>query len=94
MAEPDKQQIGDGSDNYAQAAKQMANAAKQIGKEIATQAAKAGAEATANAATAAVQASVEGGKAVSPDREQVWRGYGGPWGAILSLASAPAAHSL
>ncbi len=84
MAEPDKQQIGDGSDNYAQAAKQMANAAKQIGKETATQAAKAGAEATANAATAAVQASVEGGKAAA----QIAAGtaMGGPWGAILSLA--------
>ena len=92
MAEPDKQQIGDGSDNYAQAAKQMANAAKQIGKETATQAAKAGAEATANAATAAVQASVEGGKAAA----QIAAGtaMGGPLGELFVFSMVPAAHSL
>ena len=84
MAEPDKQQIGDGADNYAQAAKQMANAAKQAGKETAKQAAKAGAEATANAATAAVQASVEGGKAAA--EIATGTAAGGPWGAILSAA--------
>ena len=33
MAEPDKRQIGDGSDNYGEAAKQMAKAAKEAGKE-------------------------------------------------------------
>ena len=32
MAEPDKRQIGDGSDNYGEAAKQMAKAAKEAGK--------------------------------------------------------------
>ena len=35
MAEPDKRQIGDGSDNYGEAAKQMAKAAKEAGKETA-----------------------------------------------------------
>ena len=35
MAEPDKRQVGEGSDNYGEAAKQMANAAKQVGKESA-----------------------------------------------------------
>ena len=64
MAEPDKRQIGDGSDNYGEAAKQMAKAAKEAGKETAKQAAVKGAEAGANAAAATVQAGVEGGKAV------------------------------
>lgn len=45
MAEPDKRQIGDGSDNYGEAAKQMAKAAKEAGKETAKQAAVKGAEA-------------------------------------------------
>ena len=53
MAEPDKRQIGDGSDNYGEAAKQMAKAAKEAGKETAKQAAVKGAEAGANAAAAA-----------------------------------------
>lgn len=90
MAEEEKQQVGDGADNYGQAASQMAKAAgqsgqaaaKQAGKEAAKQAAKAGAEATANTSAAVVQAGVEGGKAVA----QVAAGtaVGGPWGAILS----------
>ena len=63
MAEPDKRQIGDGSDNYGEAAKQMAKAAKEAGKETAKQAAVKGAEAGANAAAATVQAGVEGGRA-------------------------------
>lgn len=67
MAEPDKRQIGDGSDNYGEAAKQMAKAAKEAGKETAKQAAVKGAEAGANAAAATVQAGVEGGKAVARD---------------------------
>ena len=33
MAEPDKRQMGDGADNYAEGAKQMANAAKQAGQQ-------------------------------------------------------------
>lgn len=90
MAEEEKQQVGDGADNYGQAASQMAKAAgqsgqaaaKQAGKEAAKQAAKAGAEANANTSAAVVQAGVEGGKAVA----QVAAGtaVGGPWGAILS----------
>ena len=74
MAEQNKTQMGDGADNYGQAAGQMAKAAKQLGQEAAKQAAAKGVEATANAATAAVQASVEGGKAaaeVPPVRRQV-----------------------
>lgn len=65
MAEPNKTQMGDGGDNYGQAAAQMAKAAKQLGQEAAKQAAAKGVEATANAAAATVQASVEGGKAVA-----------------------------
>lgn len=86
MAEPDKRQVGEGSDNYGEAAKQMANAAKQVGKESAKQAAAAGAKAVANASAAVVQASVEGGKAAA----QIAAGTaaGGPWGAILSAAWA------
>lgn len=86
MAEPDKRQMGDGADNYAEGAKQMANAAKQAGKETAKQAAAAGAEATANAAAATVQAGVEGGKAVA--EVAAGTAAGGPWGAILSAAWA------
>ena len=55
MSEPTKQQIGDGQDNFGQAAGQMAKAAKQASQE----AAKKGAEATANAAAATVKAGVE-----------------------------------
>lgn len=86
MSEPPRQQMGDGSDNYGQAAGQMAKAAKQAGKEAAKQAAAKGAEATANAATATVQASVEGGKAVA--EVAAGTAAGGPWGAILSAAWA------
>ena len=86
MAEPDKQQIGDGTDNYGEAAKQIANAARQAGKESAKQAATAGSKAVANASAAVVQAGVEGGKAAA----QIAAGTaaGGPWGAILSAAWA------
>ena len=78
MAAPDKRQIGDGSDNYGEAAKQIAKAAKQ--------AAKTGAEATANAAAATVQAGAEGGAAIS--EIAAGTAAGGPWGAILSAAWA------
>lgn len=86
MAEPDKQQIGDGSDNYGQAAGQMAKAARQAGQEAAKQAAAKGAEATANAAAATVKASVAGGKAAA--EIAAGTAAGGPWGAILSTAWA------
>ena len=86
MAEPDKQQFEDGSDNYGQAASQMAKAAKQAGQEAAKQAATKGVEAGANAAAATVQAGVEGGKAVA--EVAAGTAAGGPWGAILSAAWA------
>lgn len=84
MAEPNKTQMGDGGDNYGQAAAQMAKAAKQLGQEAAKQAAAKGVEATANAAAATVQASVEGGKAVA--EIATGTAAGGPWGAVLSAA--------
>lgn len=84
MAEPNKTQMGDGSDNYGQAARQIANAAKQAGKEAAKQAAQKGVEATANAATAAVQASVQSGQAAAGIATGA--AAGGPWGALLMAA--------
>ena len=86
MAEPSKQQIGDGSDNYGQAAGQMAKAAKQAGQEAVKQTAAKGAEQAANAAAATVKASVEGGKAAA--EIAAGTAAGGPWGAILSAAWA------
>lgn len=86
MAEPQKQQIGDGSDNIGQAAGQAAKAAKNAGKQAAKQAAKKGAEAAANAAAATVKAGVEGGKAVA--EIAAGTAAGGPWGAIISAAWA------
>lgn len=86
MAEPDREQIGDGGDNYGQAASQMAKAAKQAGQEAAKQAASKGIEAGANAAAATVRASVEGGKAVA--EIAAGTAAGGPWGAALSAAWA------
>lgn len=61
MATQEKNQLGDGSDNYAGAAKQAANAAKsakEAGKTAAKETAKKGAEATSRAAAATVKASV------------------------------------
>lgn len=84
MAEPTKQQIGDGSDNYGQAAKQAANAAKQVGKNTAKQAAAKGVEETAKAAAATVKAGVKTGKAVSGIAAGT--AAGGPWGAIIAAA--------
>ena len=94
MAEPGKQQMGDGQDNYGQAAKQARNAAKNIGKnagkeagkQAAKQAAAKGAEATINSAAATVKAGVETGKAVS--EIAAGTAAGGPWGAIISAAWA------
>lgn len=94
MAEPGKQQMGDGQDNYGQAAKQARNAAKNIGKnagkeagkQAAKQAAAKGAEATVNSAAATVKAGVETGKAVS--EIAAGTAAGGPWGAIISAAWA------
>ena len=48
MAEPEKDQIGDGQDNFGQAAGKAIQAAKQISHDAAAEAAVKGAEATAN----------------------------------------------
>ena len=101
MSDQNHQQMGDGSDNYGQAAKNIANAGKQIGQagakqaatkgaEMSAQAAK-GAEATANAAAATVKASVEGGKAAAGIATGT--AAGGPWGAII-MAAWSARHTL
>lgn len=91
MAEPEKDQIGDGQDNFGQAAGKAIQAAKQISHDAAAEAAVKGAEATANAAAAVVQAGAESGKAVA--EIAAGTAAGGPWGAILSAAWAMR-HSL
>ena len=77
MAEPTKQQIGDGQDNFGEAAKQMTNAVKQVSAER-------GAEAVLNATTNTVKAGIKTRKAVS--EIAVGTAAGGPWGAIISAA--------
>ena len=84
MSEPAKQQMGDGQDNYGQAAKQVANVAKQVGKNAAQKAAAKGAEATVNAAAATVKAGAAAGEAAT--NVAVGTAAGGPWGAIISAA--------
>ena len=84
MAEPEKQQFGDGSDQWGEAARNLTNAAKELGKESAKQAAVTGAGAAANSSAAIVQAGVEGGKAIS--EIAAGTAAGGPWGAVLSAA--------
>lgn len=97
MAESNKQQIGDGGDNPAQAAQQLAKAAKQAastaGKTAASTAVSAGANvagsaanATAAAAAATVNAGVQAGQAAA--QIAVGTAAGGPWGAILAAAWA------
>lgn len=97
MSEQNNQQLGDGSDNPAQAAKKAAEAAKQFGQsgagqaaskgaEMGAEAAAKGAEAGANAAAATVKAGVEGGKAVA--EIATGTAAGGPWGAVIAAAWA------
>ena len=76
MAEPEKDQIGDGQDNFGQAAGKAIQAAKQISHDAAAEAAVKGAEATANAAAAVVQAGAESGKAVVGNAPQLVQGSG------------------
>ena len=91
MAEPGKQQMGDGQDNYGKAASEAHKAGKNIGKGIkkagkktAKAIGKQGAEATVRAATATVQAGAETGKAVG--KIAAGTAAGGPWGAAISAA--------
>jgi len=84
MAEPNKQYTGDGSDNYIDAARKAAEAAKQFGTASTQKAAAAGAEAAANAAAASVKAGVEAGTAVS--EIAAGTAAGGPVGTVVSAA--------
>ena len=84
MAEPDKQQFGDGGDQWGEAARNLANAAKELGKEGAKAAAAGTAAGAANSSAALVKAGVEGGKAIS--EIAAGTAAGGPWGAVLSTA--------
>lgn len=77
MAEPEKQQFGDGRDNYAGAARQLSDALQQAGQTGAQQA-------VSNGAAALVQSGIKSGKAVS--EIAAGTAAGGPWGAILSAA--------
>lgn len=75
MAEPEKQQFGDGRDNYAGAARQLSDALQQAGQTGTRQA-------VSNGAAALVQSGIKSGKAVS--EIAAGTAAGGPWGAILS----------
>lgn len=86
MSEQDKQQLGDGSTNYADAAQKTAKAIKEAGKAVAEKTAAAAGEATANTTAAVAQAGVEGGKAAA--EVATGTAAGGPWGAILAAAWA------
>ena len=77
MAEPEKQQFGDGRDNYAGAARQLNDALQQAGQTGTRQA-------VSNGAAALVQSGIKSGKAVS--EIAAGTAAGGPWGAILSAA--------
>lgn len=84
MAEPDKRQFGDGGDQWGEAARNLASAAKELGKEGVKSAGAGTAAGVANSSSALVQAGVEGGKAVS--EIAAGTAAGGPWGAVLSAA--------
>ena len=86
MSEQDKQQLGDGSTNYADAAQKTAKAIKEAGKAAAEKTAAAAGEATANTTAAVAQAGVESGKAVA--EVATGTAAGGPWGAIIAAAWA------
>lgn len=77
MAEPEKQQFGDGRDNYAGAARQLSDTLQQAGQTGTRQA-------VSNGAAALVQSGIKSGKAVS--EIAAGTAAGGPWGAILSAA--------
>ena len=65
MAEPDKQQIGEGSDSYGSAARNAGKAIRQAGQNAAKGSAQKGAEAAANAAAHTIKAGAKVGKAAS-----------------------------
>jgi len=65
MSDPNKQQIGDGSDNFGQAAQKAAEAAKKLSSATAQKATAATAEATSTAASASVSAASQAGQAAA-----------------------------
>ncbi len=83
MAEPTKQQIGDGNDNVGGAVNQGIKAAKQFGRRAATKALNNTAQTTVNAANL-VKAGAKGGKAIAEIASGT--AAGGPWGAIIAAA--------
>ena len=82
MAEPTKEQFGDGQDNLGQAASKAVEAARLFQE----QAAAKGTEMAVNTAAASVQAGLEGGSAVA--NVAAGTAAGGPWGAAISAAWA------
>ena len=82
MAEPTKEQFGDGQDNLGQAASKAAEAARLFQE----QAAAKGTDMAVNTAAASVQAGLEGGSAVA--NVAAGTAAGGPWGAAISAAWA------
>lgn len=81
VSEQDKQQLGEGSTNYADAAQKTAKAIQEVRK-----AAAAAGEAATNTTAAVTQAGIEGGKTVAG--AAAGAAAGGPWGAILAAAWA------
>ena len=87
VSEQDKQQLGEGSTNYVDAAQKTVKAIQEVGKAAAEKTTTlAASEAAANATAAVAQAGLEGGKAVS--EVAAGTAAGGPWGAILAAAWA------
>lgn len=86
VSEQDKQQLGEGSTNYVDAAQKTVKAIQEVGKAAAEKTTLAASEAAANATAAVAQAGLEGGKAVS--EVAAGTAAGGPWGAILAAAWA------
>ena len=82
MAEPTKEQFGDGQDNLGQAASKAAEAARLFQE----QAAAKGTDMAVNTAAASVQAGLEGGSAVA--NVAAGTAAGGPWGAAISAVWA------
>ncbi len=80
MAEPTKQQTGDSSDNYGNAARKMGQIAKEAGKT----ASKAATRATTNAAVSTVAGGAKVGKAVAGIAKGA--AAGGIWGAVIAAA--------
>ena len=82
MAEPTKQHSSEGSDNYGNAARQMAKVAKNAAKTA--KVAKDGVKATVNAAASTVKGGAKVGKAVATIAKGT--AAGGLWGAIIAAA--------